>query len=73
MNINFAKLEAANELIKEVNSLELEDVANQYGNYWNLKIPDSIIKEWKFTGLNNNDFISMVSIEQIKAGTIFIS
>jgi hypothetical protein len=71
MIIDFKALNQAIAYIEDVNSMELTEVAKQYGESLGMPIPESMIDEWRFCGLSNEDFIKMISIEQIKAGTIW--
>ena len=71
MEIDFEKLRKAMDMINDLNAMDLKDVAKQLGDDIGFEIPQSIIDEWRFTGLNNEDFVNMITIDTAKSGTIY--
>ena len=52
-----SELIKAIELRKKYNRMKFEDFIIEFEKYKDRKIPQSQIDWWKFTGLNNTDFI----------------
>jgi hypothetical protein len=43
--------------INECNSMDIRELANQLEIFYSTKIPDIVCENWKFTGLQNKEFI----------------
>lgn len=43
--------------LREINSIPIEDITFIDEHNQTLQIDDEILNEWKYTGLNNSDFI----------------
>jgi len=54
--VNIAKIKEAIKIISEFNKLRLRDI-EFVENGIIIEVPDKILKEWSYTGLNNKDFI----------------
>ena len=45
------------DLVKKYNDMDIEEFAQEYAEYSNQEISQEVIDKFKFTGLNNIDFI----------------
>ena len=51
------KLNKALQLIRYYNLMDFDTFANEYENWTGIKIGEEERNDWKFTGLNNVDFL----------------
>jgi hypothetical protein len=56
--VDIEKIKAAQDVINAFNHLALNEV-EFFENGEQVQIPDGVIDEYRFTGLNNRDFITM--------------
>jgi len=62
--VNIAKIKEAIKIISEFNKLRLRDI-EFVENGIIIEVPDKILKEWSYTGLNNKDFIDSLLKEVV--------
>lgn len=56
--VSVEKVEAAREYLRTVNKIPLEDIVwTRQGR--DIEVADEMIKDWKFVGLSNADFVEL--------------
>ncbi len=61
MKIDIDEFKKALEYMQSIDNASLEELSIYYpGNDITYKIPDSVIKEWKYIGLNNTSLIETI-------------
>jgi hypothetical protein len=57
------------ELRRKYNQMDFEDFIKEYEKFTNKKVPDKIKEDFKYTGLNNVDFLT-IDFEQEYGGFV---
>ncbi len=52
-----SELIKAIELRRKYNRMKFENFVKELEEYKDIKIPEKVVEQWKFMGLNNTDFI----------------